>query len=170
LGCSELPILTVIVSSIPYTGTFLVCEFLDHIGKGFIHTHLSDLPYDNDFVIMPVRDPALHFLSYRKRNPRMRFDSILSDVCGYWERFIVINDEYDPFLVPTDKGEKAGISVLTELALKFGIEKNYYGWPVVGNFSKEPTTIDEYESVSEPEKKIIFARLADVRKKVGYGH
>ena len=158
-----------IVVSVPHTGTNLVCGFLDFIGVSYVMDHLLNIDtYADNDLVMPVRDPALQFLSSRKRELVLPFNDLLDNCVKFWDRQKTVMSNFNPFLIPTDMGEERGAIALSALAEKLNIDAGYYGWPVVGNCMRQPTTMQEYASVSDGERGIIFSRLHAHRERLGY--
>ena len=100
----------IIVASVPHTGTHFVCQFLDFIGKGYNQDHLRGVAtYDRDTLIIPMRDPASQFLSYRKRSRHARFEGLLNETVTWWNRLGEIVDK----LI----GQMVGLIIIVSLIL-----------------------------------------------------
>ncbi len=166
-----------LIYSVPHTGTRFTMAFLDFIGVSYIQRHSGEEVDDRyTKIVVPVRDPAVQFLGFRKRNERRPFQELLDQSCKDWEQlgkslkgtdhiFLKIdgivdfqNPDYSPLAKVAEYFDKEiSVSKLAE-----------FGWPVLHAYKGPPTSINSFRSVSSTEKNTIFRALKKVRKLYGY--
>ena len=75
-----------LLNSVPGTGTRLPMALLDFIGVSYIQRHTGQ-EIDDRYpkIVVPMRDPAINFLSLRKNNERRPFQELLDQCCNDWE-------------------------------------------------------------------------------------
>lgn len=166
-----------LIYSVPHTGTRFCMAFLDFIGVGYIQRH-SNQDIDDRYtkIVVPMRDPAINFLSLRKRNERRPFQELLDQCRKDWELLGKGLDGRNYILLKIDGAvdfQNIDYSPLVKVARYFGKDEfvpnlSEFGWPVVHPHKFPPTSINSFRSVSDSERDVIFQALKEARRRYGY--
>ena len=166
-----------LIYSVPHTGTRFTMAFLDFIGVSYIQRHSTE-EIDDRYtkIIVPMRDPAINFLSLRKNNERRPFQELLDQCCNDWELLGKGLEGRHRILFKIDGAvdfQNIDYSPLVKVAKYFDKRRALpklvkFGWPVVGAYKFPPTSINSFRSVSDNERDVIFQALEKVRRVYGY--
>ena len=151
--------------------------FLDFIGVSYIQRHAGQ-EIDDRYtkIVVPIRDPAINFLSLRKNNERRPFQELLDQCCKDWELLSKGLESRGHIFLKIDGAvdfQNIDYSPLVKVAKYFDKRRALpklvkFGWPVVGAYKFPPTSINSFRSVSDNERDVIFQALQEVRKRYGY--
>ncbi len=92
--------MSILVLSVPHTGTRFTCKFLDKIRVNYRQYHaepasFEDLQFESGKVIIPLRDPILQFLSTYLRNGLYNDKKTLEISVACWELLGELEDQFD---------------------------------------------------------------------------
>ena len=151
--------------------------FLDFIGVSYIQRH-SGQEIDDRYtkIVVPMRDPAINFLSLRKQNERRPFQELLDQCRRDWELLGKGLDGRGYIFLKIDGAvdfQNPDYSPLVKVAKYFDKRRALpklakFGWPVVHPYKFPPTSINSFRSVSDNERDVIFQALKKVRRVYGY--
>ncbi len=163
-----------VVYSVPHTGTRFTMAFLDYVGVSYIQKHAGEDISEFSKAVVPLRDPAVQFLSLRKRSECADFRWLLDESVRSWEQLTDGLKDIDHIFIKVDglvDFENPKYSPLVKVANYFGAERNPagFGWPVVHPYKFPPTRIASLNSVSEDERRTILDALKEHRTHYGYG-
>lgn len=172
----------IVVLSVEHTGTHFLCGFLEYLGKGYKQLHTLDpevATYIGGKAVIPLRDPLLQFMSYRKRGAVQPFGHLLQACVDRWEDLERLIPKFDVEFLRIDTGmfevdkEKRIAERTWELQrianhIEAARDPWGYGWPACNVYKDHPTFYDEFNSVSEGERKIILDALQAPRDRFGY--
>ena len=174
----------IIVLSVEHTGTHTVNDLLHYLGKGFkqIHVHENVDIYKGGKACIPIRDPLLQFMSFRRRHPTIQFDHMLQRCVNNWQRLEGLLPDFDCEFLRLDTGSMEAdpekrmtsrVDALKKIAKHVGAERDVwgYGWPVKNAFlNGRPTNYLHFNSVSDGEQKIILEALKPARERWDFTH
>jgi len=75
-----------VVYSVPHTGTRFTMAFMDYMGISCLQRHSDQDITEFSKAVVPLRDPAIQFLSLRKRNERAEFNWLIDQSVMYWQK------------------------------------------------------------------------------------
>ena len=171
----------IIILSVEHTGTNFLMSFLDYQGMGYkqLHTNEDCALYEGNLALVPLRDPLVQFMSWRKRYPHNTFDYVLNYCDEQWARLGKLVSQFNCDFLRLETGmfeNDANIrnqvrqAELMKIARHISAPRDVagFGWPVVNAYNKRPTQAVEFNSVSKPEQKLIMDVMLPHRKKWGY--
>lgn len=162
-----------LIYSVPHTGTRFTMALLDHLGVSYLQRHSDESLEGFDKVIVPLRDPAVQFLSLRKRSERQDFEWLLAESNKQWQQLTDHLEGVDPLYLKIDgvvDFENPDYSPLYRVAEYVNSDQDpaKFGWPVVHSFRGQPTSYSSLHSVSKMEREVILGTLEEHRNRYGY--
>lgn len=170
--------MAIILLSVPNTGTRFTGGFLEFLGLNYRQYHsepasYEDIQWESGKAVVPMRDPALQWVSTHFSNNLKGFDQTLKLCAAYWdllgriEKWTLLGKlekQFNIAYLRLDADDFQG--ELKQVAKHCGIPltKHYENKPV-GNFLKDPIGYDLWDMYKTEEVENV---LKPYRIKYGY--
>ena len=161
--------MAIILLSVPNTGTRFTGGFLESIGVNYRQYHsepstYEDIQWESGKAVVPMRDPALQWVSTHFSNNLQGFDQTLKLCATYWDLLDRLEKLFNVTYLRLDADDFQG--ELKKVAIHCGatMSKHYENKPV-GNVCKDPIGYDLWDIHKTEEVENV---LKPYREKYGY--